>query len=277
MSVGPMIRLGLIGDNIKPSRAPKLHREAGRLAGLDVGYDLLIPADLGQGFDEIFDECRAGGMRGLNITYPYKQVAVAKAEIGDRLVRRLGAINTVVFENGRALGYNTDHSGFLAAYRATFGESDPGHTVIVGAGGAGSAVAFALVALGAPKLTIADKDIAKARALAAALGEFRVKVVVRSAVDDADVRTVEGIVNCTPIGMVGYPGSPIDLSLLGPQRWAFEAIYTPRQTEFSRAALAAGLKVMGGYELFVHQGMDAFRLFTGQSVNEAALRAALAE
>jgi shikimate dehydrogenase len=272
-----MIRLGLIGDNIGPSRAPKLHREAGRLAGLDVSYDLLIPADLGKNFDEIFEECRAGGMRGLNITYPYKQVAVARAEIDDPLVRRLGAINTVVFENGRTRGYNTDHSGFIAAYRATFGEADPGHTVIVGAGGAGSAVAFALAALGAPKLTIVDNDISKAKVLAGALGDFRVKVAVRSVIDDADIRTVEGIVNCTPIGMVGYPGSPIDLSFLGPQRWAFEAIYTPRQTEFSRAALAAGLEVMGGYELFIHQGLDAFRLFTGQSVNEAALRAALAE
>ena len=189
---------------------------------------------------------------------------------------RLGAINTVVFENGRARGYNTDHSGFIAAYRATFGEADPGHTVIVGAGGAGSAVAFALTALGAPELTIIDKDIAKAKALAGALGEFKVKVVAQSAVD-TDVPGVEGVVNCTPIGMAGYPGSPIDVSFLGPQRWAFEAIYTPRQTEFSRAALAAGLEVMGGYELFIHQGLDAFRLFTGQSVDEAALRAELAE
>ena len=178
-----MIRLGLIGDNIKPSHAPKLHREAGRLAGLDVSYELLIPAEMGMDFDRVFENCRVSGMRGLNITYPYKQIAVAKAEIDDPLVRRLGAINTVVFENGRTRGYNTDHSGFIAAYRATFGEADPGHTVIVGAGGAGSAVAFALAALGARELTIVDKDIAKAKALARALGEFNVKVVARSAVD----------------------------------------------------------------------------------------------
>ncbi|MEP9386000.1 shikimate dehydrogenase [Mesorhizobium sp. KR9-304] len=271
-----MIGLGLIGDNIKPSRAPRLHREAGRLAGLDVSYELLIPGELGKDFDRVFEDCRASGMRGLNITYPYKQIAVARAEIDDPLVRRLGAINTVVFEGGRARGYNTDHSGFIAAWRAAFGSATPGRAVIVGAGGAGRAVAFGLAALGAGELTIVDTDIARAEALAQALGGLAATVKVRDAAD-AEIRAAEGIVNCTPVGMVGYPGSPIDVSLLGPQRWAFEAVYTPRQTEFSLAAAAAGLDVIGGYELFIHQGLDAFRLFTGRVVDEQALRAALAE
>ena len=120
-----MIRLGLIGDNIKPSQAPRLHREAGRLAGLAVSYELLIPAEIGKGFDLLFDDCRESGMRGLNITYPYKQIAVARAKIDDPLVRRLGAINTVIFEDGAARGYNTDHSGFIAAWRAAFGPASP--------------------------------------------------------------------------------------------------------------------------------------------------------
>ena len=101
-------------------------------------------------------------------------------------------------------------------------------------------------------------------------------VTVRDAAD-AEIRAAEGVVNCTPVGMTGYPGSPIDVSLLGPQRWAFEAIYTPGQTEFSLAASAAGLDVVGGYELFIHQGLDAFRLFTGRTVDERALRTALSK
>lgn len=268
------IRLGLIGDNIKPSQAPRLHREAGRLAGLEVSYELFIPPELGKSFDEIFEEGRAAGMRGFNVTYPYKILAAARAEIDDPQVRRLGAINTIVFEEGQALGYNTDHSGFIAAWRSAFGKQNPGHTVILGAGGAGSAVAFGLAALGAPKLTIVDTDLARAGTLADALGGFAAEVV---AIDRADaaLREAEGVANCTPVGMVGKPGSPVDLSLLGPQRWAFEAIYTPLETEFSQAAKAAGLAVLGGYELFIHQGLDAFRLFTGRSVEEAALRAAL--
>lgn len=269
-----MIRLGLIGDNIKPSRAPQLHREAGRLAGLEVSYELLIPAELGKDFDQVFEDSRAAGMRGLNITYPYKQAAVARAEIDDPLVRRLGAINTVVFEGGRIRGYNTDHSGFIAAWRATFGAASPGRTAIVGAGGAGRAVAFGLAALGTSELTIVDTDVARAEALALALDGLAT-VKVRDAAD-ADIRAAEGVANCTPVGMVGYPGSPIDVSLLGPQRWAFDAVYTPMQTEFSLAAAAAGLDVIGGYELFIHQGLDAVRLFTGRAVDEQALRAALA-
>ena len=271
-----MIRLGLIGDNIRLSRAPKLHREAGRLTGLDISYELLVPAELGKAFDRLFDDSRAAGMSGLNITYPYKQVAVAKVEIDDPLVHRLGAINTVVFEGGRVRGYNTDHSGFIAAYRAAFAETNPGPTAIVGAGGAGSAVAFALAALGAPELTIIDVDLAKAHHLAKALARPGLKVAVGETVD-AGILNARGLVNCTPLGMVGKPGSPIDRNLLGPQRWAFEAIYTPRQTEFSLAAEAVGLSVIRGYELFIHQGIGAYRLFTGRTVDEAALRAALSE
>lgn len=271
-----MISLGLIGDNIKPSLAPKLHREAGKLTGLDVSYELLIPAELGKSFDRIFADSRADGMRGLNITYPYKQLAAAKVEIDDPLVRRLGAINTVIFEADRARGYNTDHSGFMAAYRSVLADSNPGSTVVVGAGGAGSAVAFGLSALGAPELTIIDEDIAKARRLAEALLRPGLKVAARDTVDER-ILDAHGLANCTPLGMVGKPGSPIDRALLGPQRWAFEAIYTPRQSEFSRAAEAAGLTVIPGYELFIHQGIDAFRLFTGHTVDEKALRAALLE
>jgi shikimate dehydrogenase len=269
-----MIRLGLIGDNILLSLAPRLHREAGRLVGLDVSYDLLIPRQLDKSFDRIFDDSRADGMRGLNITYPYKQVAVAKVEIEDPLLRRLGAINTVIFEAGRALGYNTDHSGFIAAYRAAFGDAQPGPTAIIGAGGVGSAVAFGLAALGAPELIIIDTDPVKADHLAGLLSQPGLTVSAREN-SDTVIRDMEGVVNCTPLGMVGHPGSPVDRKLLGPQRWAFEAIYTPRQTEFSEAAATAGLNVISGYELFVHQGIDAFRLFTGRTVDETALRAAL--
>ncbi|MEW9807083.1 shikimate dehydrogenase [Mesorhizobium sp. ZMM04-5] len=268
-----MLRLGLIGDNIKPSRAPELHRQAGRLAGIEVSYDLLIPTETGLDFDRLFERCRAEGMRGLNITYPYKQRVVPKVRIDDPLVRRLGAINTVIFEDSGALGYNTDHSGFIAAYRAAFGAADPGRTVVLGAGGAGSAVAFGLIALGASDLTIIDSDIEKAEALALAIGDAAA-VFVSPALDAASARA-DGIANCTPIGMAGRPGAPIDLALIGGQRWAFEAIYTPRQTAFSLAAAAAGLDVLDGYQLFIHQGIDAFRLFTGRGVEEDALRAVL--
>ena len=120
------IRLGLIGDNIARSRAPELHRLAGVLAGVETTYDRLIPRELGADFEQVFAQCAVSGYRGINITYPYKELATGKVEIADPLVRSVGAVNTVVFGPGEPEGHNTDLTGFVAAYRNAFGSSGPG-------------------------------------------------------------------------------------------------------------------------------------------------------
>jgi shikimate dehydrogenase len=274
------IRLGLIGDNIKRSRSPDLHRFAGRLSGLDVSYDLFIPRDMGKDFETVFDICRDSGLRGVNITYPYKEVVVAKVQIADPMIRRIGAVNTVVFENGGARGHNTDYTGFVAAYRQPFGDMAPGKVVMIGAGGVGRAVAFGLIALGAEELTIVDTNLGKAEALAAAVRDAGRGEIATAF--DGDFQAVlphaDGVINCTPVGMVGYPGSPVPAELLGSQRWAFDAVYTPVETLFKQQAEAAGLLVLSGYELFFHQGIDAFRIFTGKlPADLGALRKLLLE
>jgi shikimate dehydrogenase len=267
------VRLGLIGDNISRSRSPELHRLAGRLVGLDISYDLFIPREISKDFDAVFDFCRDSGLRGVNVTYPYKEVAATKVRVDDETTRRIGSVNTVLFEGQGASGYNTDHSGFVAAYREAFGDMAPGKVVMVGAGGVGKAVAFGLIALQAAALTIVDTAVEKARSLAQAIAVASSGAVaasfsgnLRSAIHGAD-----GIVNCTPLGMVGYPGSPVPADLFGPQRWAFDAVYTPVETLFKQQAEAAGLKVLSGYELFFHQGVDAFRIFTGLTPPEPAV------
>jgi shikimate dehydrogenase len=274
------VRLGLIGDNIKRSRSPDLHRLAGRLSGLDVTYDLFIPRDLGKDFDAVFDACRDSGLRGVNITYPYKETAAGRVTIEDPLVHRIGAVNTVVFEEGGAKGHNTDYTGFIAAYRQAFGDMAPGTVVMVGAGGVGKAVAFGLIALGAKELTVVDTQPGKAEALAATIrdaGRGRIATGFGSDVS-AVLPGADGIINCTPVGMVGYPGSPVSAELLGEQRWAFDAVYTPVETQFKQEAEAAGLTVLSGYELFFHQGIDAFRIFTGKfPADLGALRKLLLE
>ncbi|WP_049802360.1 shikimate dehydrogenase family protein [Mesorhizobium opportunistum] len=279
-TAGSRIRLGLIGDNIKRSRSPDLHRLAGRLCGLDVSYDLFVPRDMGKSFDAAFEACRDSGVHGVNVTYPYKEIAVAKAVVGDDATRRIGAINTVVFEAAGPLGHNTDHSGFIAAYRDLFGAMQPGKVALIGAGGVGKAVAFGLAALGAETLTIVDVDKAKAGALARSIAAVHGDAIATMISDDvrATVPGADGIVNCTPLGMIGQPGSAVPADLLGPQRWAFEAVYTPVDTLFKKTAEAAGLKVLSGYELFFHQGVDAFRIFTGQAPTDLSeLRRLLAE
>src|SRR5687767_12634939 len=142
------IRLGLIGDNIAASRAPDLHHAAARLCGIDVSYERLVPRELGLSLDAVVDRARNDGMRGLNITYPYKEQILPRVTIEDEAVRAIGACNTVLFGKP-ALGMNTDYTGFIAAYRGRFGKASPGIVAIAGCGGAGKAVGFALASLGA--------------------------------------------------------------------------------------------------------------------------------
>jgi len=272
------IRLGLIGDNIAMSQAPRLHRLAAHLAAQTVTYDKLVPRELGKSFEELFDDCARSGYRGVNITYPYKERVVSRIEVEDKLVRTIGAVNTVVFKNGRGLGFNTDYSGFGAAYRGTRGGTPPGPTYLMGAGGVGRAIAFCLVALGATDIRITDRNPVKANALAAALHAISpgVRTQVGIGPDAAALaHGVEGVVNGTPIGMAGHPGTPLPRASMAGARWAFDAVYTPVDTVFLRDAEAEGLTVITGYELFIGQGIDAWKIFTGTSVDSRQLRNAL--
>ena len=273
---GSSIRLGLIGDNIAASRAPLLHKLAGELCGLSVSYDLLQPAELGCSFEDVLRRCERSGYRGLNITYPYKERVVACLEVDDPVVRAIGACNTVLFEGARPRGYNTDYSGFLQAYRNRFGDSAPGRVALAGAGGAGRAIGFALIELGASELRLFDLARGKAVALADAIrsvhGDARIEVA--GSVEQA-AQAADALVNGTPAGMTGIGGSPFPPGVMNGKRWAFDAVYTPVDTPFMLAARAAGLSTLGGYELFVYQGIDAFRLFTGREVAERELRQAL--
>lgn len=267
------LKLGLIGDNIGRSRSPLLHVLAGRLCGLEVTYDRLIPADLGQSFDAVFEDCRTGGYRGINVTYPYKEQVVGRVRVPDPGVAAIGACNTVLFDPAGPVGHNTDHSGFQGGYRACFGAADPGRVAMIGAGGVGRAIAFALAGLGCRDLRLVDRDPAKAHAVRDALAAAApaMTVTVPDTVAEA-VRDADGLINCTPLGMVGHAGTAIPRALIGGQRWAFDAVYTPINTAFLTDARAAGLAVMSGELLFFHQGIDAFHLFTGQEVDAVTLR-----
>jgi len=267
------VRLGLIGDNIARSQSPRLHELAGRLCGLEVTYERLLPADMSRSFEAVFETCRGEGFRGINITYPYKEEVTNYLTVPDRAIAAIGACNTVLFGNGGPTGYNTDYTGFMAAFRAAFGKAPPGKVAMAGGGGVGKAVAFGLAGLGCRELVVYDTSPARVTPLLDALGQagFPLEVRMTSSIEEA-TDEADGLVNCTPLGMVGYPGSAIPASLIGKQRWAFDAVYTPVDTEFLNACRRAGLEVVSGYELFFRQGVDAFRLFTGLEVDTAKLR-----
>lgn len=270
------MRLGLIGDNIRQSKSPALHILAGQLCGLPVSYELLVPADAGLDFDGLFEWCKAEGFRGVNITYPYKEKVFSRLAVNDARLRSIGACNTVLFEDDGPRGLNSDYTGFVAAFRASLPQTSPGTVAMAGAGGVGKAVAFGLAELGATRLRVFDRDRQRVHALAASLapvsGAMTVEVCanIAEACEDSD-----GLVNCTPLGMDGIPGSAIPAEFMSGAQWAFDAVYTPVDTEFLQSARAHGLATISGYELFFCQGVDAFRAFTGTAPDEAALRGAL--
>ena len=266
------VKLGLIGGNIRASRAPALHRIAGRLAGLEVTYDLLIPAELGLDLDGTLAKARAEGYRGLNITYPFKETAVARVRVEDPAIRRLGAVNTVLFDPESPQGFNTDYTGFMAAFRATFGSARPGVVAIAGTGGVGRAIGFALAGLGAAELRLYDRERAKTEALAAALGGFFPDMTVRvcSSIEDA-ARGADGLVNGTPQGMVGLGArqsrGPHRRPALGLRcRLHARRHALPRRRPRRRHRRHERLRAL------FHQGVDAFRIFTGRDVDQAVLR-----
>jgi shikimate dehydrogenase len=270
------VRLGLIGDNIARSQAPRLHELSGRLAGIPVTYERLIPKDLGQDFGAVFASARDSGFRGLNITYPYKEQVVPLVRVPDPQVAVLGAVNTVLFTERGPEGHNTDWSGFAAAYRRTLGDRVPGPVCLVGAGGVGKAIAFALPSLGLERLALVERDIPKAESLASALRAAAPALDVRVTGDVAEgARGASGLVNCTPVGMVGYDGTPVPRVLMAGASWAFDAVYTPADTLFLRDAAAEGLVTLSGWELYFYQGLHAFAVFHGRELDEVTLRRAL--
>lgn len=272
------IRLGLIGDNIRASRAPALHRFGAGMTGLDLTYDLLIPAEQGLEFDALFERCRDSGMTGLNITLPYKERVVPKLIIEDPDIARIMACNTVLFTPDGPKGYNTDFTAFVAAFRNQFGEENPGKVVMYGAGGVGKAVAFALKRLKAKEIVFIDPDASKAQVLVDAINASKKGKSYARIGSLADLQDADGVVNCTPLGMVGYGGCVVPEDSFPACRWAFDAVYTPVDTSFSKLAKAAGATFISGYELYYHQGVDAFEIFTGIAVpDHELLRRKLAE
>lgn len=278
MTDTPDLKLGLIGDNIARSRSPLLHRLAADQNHMTVQYDRMIPKDMGEDFDSVFDQCASRGYRGINVTYPYKERAARKVTIDDPLVRAIGAVNTVLFEPDGPKGQNTDYTGFIAAYRGVRGDATPGIACLIGTGGVGRALAFALVALGAEEIRLVDTNAGKAEALAADLRAVPdAPAIVVSTDAPGAARGASGLLNGTPVGMVGYGGTPLPRDAMAGAAWAFDAVYTPVDTQFLQDAETAGLSVISGYELFFFQGVHAWAHFAGKPLDETRLRADLTE
>jgi shikimate dehydrogenase len=262
--------VGLIGTGIGPSLSPPLHeREADELGlrylyrRLDLDVLRMPPEDVGQ----LLSATALAGYDGLNVTHPCKQLVLPYLDELSPDAAALQAVNTVVFRDGRALGHNTDLSGFARAFERGLPHAGLGRVALLGAGGAGSAVAHALLTLGTEHLVVVDADTFRAETLALSLcdrfGAGRAAGCSVTALPAA-LAGADGLVHATPTGMAAHPGLPLSADLLHAGLWVADIVYRPLETELVRTARALGCRVLDGGGMAVFQAVDSFRLFTGR-------------
>jgi shikimate dehydrogenase len=256
---GDRYEVGLIGAGIGASLSPALHEREASEQGLRYSYRLIDidgrpPSHVG----ELIEQARGVGLDGLNITHPCKQAAVAHLDALSDDAAALQAVNTVVFEDGRATGHNTDTTGFAESFGRGLPDVPLDRVLLLGAGGAGTAVAYAALRLGVRRLTIVDLDERRALDCADRLASDRVAVGTLDELGDAD-----GLIHATPTGMKGHPGLPLDEERLHPGLWVADVVYRPLETRLLRLARELGCRTLDGGGMAVFQAAGSFELFTG--------------
>ncbi len=275
-----MYCLGLIGNGISKSRMDRLQVYLGELSGVSVEYVKIDAADI-DSFDPVstVQQCLIQGFHGVNITHPYKERVwkLASPALESRY-QPIGSYNTIQFSKGKMLGANTDYTGFIRGYHQKMGDSSPGSVLIAGAGGVGKAIAYALADLGATTIRIFDHNNLQSEDLAKTLLNRGTQSVVIDKEDFIEaMRISDGLINCTPLGMHCCPGSAFSTEGFTDQRWVFDAVYTPLETEFLASCRDLSMVKVTGFDLWVYQGLDAFKIFTGIDIepSEALFRDAI--
>ncbi|MCP1649684.1 shikimate dehydrogenase [Pseudomonas nitroreducens] len=271
MSEHRTVLAGLIGAGIQASRTPALHEREGDAQGFRYLYRLIDLDTLGvdpAALPDLLAAAERMGYTGLNITFPCKQAVIPLLhELSDE-ARGIGAVNTVVLRDGKRIGHNTDCLGFAEGFRRNLSDAPRERVVQLGAGGAGAAVAHALLSEGVGQLTIFEVDSARAQALVDNLNAHFGGQRARVGHDLAGaVAEAEGLVNTTPVGMAKLPGAPLPLELLHAGLWVAEIIYFPLETELLRHARSLGCRTLDGGNMAVFQAVKAFELFSGVKAN----------
>ncbi len=261
------IKVGLIGQGIKASRSPAMHETEAERQGFELRYDLFDTECDTRSLSDFLDLAQVAGYSGLNITHPYKQSVVGLLDQLSPTAERVGAVNTVVFHGETRIGHNTDCPGFAAGFKEGLPNVSLDTAVVVGAGGAGFAVACALLDLGVKELLICDRIKELADGLADMLGH-----PVRVVSELSEVGSVDGFVNATPMGMASHPGTAIPKQYLQPGHWLVDIVYFPLETQLLREARDIGCDCRSGRGMAVHQAALSFELFTGRAADPDRMR-----
>ena len=266
------VLVGLIGAGIQPSRTPAMHEREGAEQGLTYIYKKIDLEVLGLGPDalpELLTAAERMGFAGVNVTYPCKQSVIPLLHELSPDAAALGAVNTVIFREGRRIGHNTDWWGFAESFRHELPDARRKQVVQFGAGGAGAAVAHAALtrrrrAAHSNRCRTAARGPSRPRAVRAASGR---SVQLRATIPLPQLPLADGLINATPVGMAKYPGMPVAAEALRPDLWVADIVYFPLETELLRAARSRGCRTMSGAGMAVFQAAAAFRLFSGREAN----------
>jgi len=253
---------GLIGAPIAHSASPAMHEQAAAALGLRGHYQLIEVAGASRAeLAMMLEGVRRLGFAGVNVTFPYKEAIVGLLDELAPAAAAMAAVNTVVVKDGRLVGHNTDTTGFARAAAPLVETSGHGTVAVVGAGGVGKAIAFALAGLNVSGIRIFDTERERADKLAKLLPRHE-GIVVADSVEHALDGAV-GLVNGTPVGMLPSRATPVQATLLHEGLWVADAVYSPLLTPLLVSAQAKGARIMTGRELAIYQAADAFELFTG--------------
>lgn len=264
--------IALLGDPVAHSLSPAMHNASLDHYGLDFAYvPLRVPA---AGLKTALDAIRVFNFRGANVTLPHKTAVLPFLDDITESARVIGAVNTILNDDGRLIGTTTDPEGFLEGYRE-MGHSFIGKTVaILGNGGSARTIAYALLMQDRPKgVVLVARDVRKSQALASEITE-RLGLSAGGALSAPEVialsdyasvkETIDVVVNTTPVGM--HPN--VDVSPLQPEdlvkgQVVYDIVYAPERTRLIRDAEKLGLKTVGGLGMLVHQGRASFQFWTG--------------
>ncbi|MFA7249160.1 MAG: shikimate dehydrogenase [Dehalococcoidia bacterium] len=278
--------IALLGHPVSHSISPRFQQAALDALGVDARYEAwdTAPEDLPAAIERL----RSGDLLGANVTVPHKVAAMRLVDRPDAMAERVGALNTIINREGLLHATNTDVAGIVNALREAGVDAAGRDVVLIGAGGAARAVVVAMRSAGAARLTIANRTIGNAQALAVVGGPaLDMRYAPLDTEDPVYRRAVQGaqiVIQSTSMGMLHGPAegtTPVPAELFSPGQVAFDLVYVPEETPFLRAAAAAGATTVGGLMMLIHQGAEAFRLWLGQDppieVMVRAARQALAE
>jgi len=261
---------GVISAPGKKSLSPVFQQAAFDHLGLAVTYQHWpTPA---AGLETRVSGLHAPGVLGVNVTIPHKEACLPLVDDLDPLVRRVGALNTILNDGGTLRGYNTDVEGFLRALQHAYFEPRGCIAVVVGAGGAARAVVVALAEAGAARIAVVNRTLERAERLVSDLSAEARPAQLVAAPDtreswEKSAAEADLLVNCTSLGTAGTPEedrSPMPSDLIRSQSLIYDLVYRPAETRLIRDARAAGARTIGGLPMLIYQGAASFKLWTGK-------------